>query len=283
MTTMKVAALAIFMAGALSVKAANNRNNANVTNPVQTEVVSKAGAEALKANSISIMAQSEVPTVHNEKLDETIKKFVFGEEDKNNVEGLLGKIYSLKGTFLGTAYIQHELNTRALLTFVTGNTQLLREKNVAPEFADRIDRHGEEFYKTVKPNAQKVMDWANSKYTQYFVSNLNFDHKPTAEEVLNRLDEIIENQAELSDEEKNTILGISRLYRTNDLKSKKDTQSLSNLIAEKVNLYDTYMFLRELECEGLFDDGYFRFGGKSIGKYFLEWIYKVSPDEYNDN
>ncbi len=275
-------ALGLFMAGSMSVAAANlNKNNSYVTEPNQTELISKAGAEALKTNSIQVVSQSGVPAVHNQKLDATLKKLAIDENDKNSINGLVDKIYDVRGTFLGTVFVQHELNKRALYTFMTGNTKLLRDSGVAPEFADKIDSYGEDFYKTVKPNAETVINWAVGTYTPYLVSILKFDHKPTADEVLKKIDDIIKGESVLTDEEKRDIILLSADYRDVTLKNKQDTQSKADLIAFKINLYDTYMFWHELREAGIQNEGYYRRSNKNIKDFYLEWMDTVCPDKFD--
>lgn len=276
-------ALGLFMAGSMGVAAANlHKSNSYVTEPNQTELISKEGAEALKAaHNIQGVTQTQVPTVHYQELDTTIRKFIEDESDKKNINGLINSLYENCGTFLGTAYLQHELNTRALYTFMTGNTKLLKDNNIAPEFARKIESYGEDFYKTVKPNAKEVLQWATVKYTPYFANKLKFDHKPTADEVLDKLDEIIRNESILDADEKERILVLSDMQKTYALKNKKDTQSLVNAIAYKVNMYDTYMFFRELVNAGIYDNGYYRRSNKTIKDFYLEWMNNVSPSKFD--
>ena len=275
-------ALGLFAAGSMGVAAANlHKNNSYVTEPNKTELISKAGAEALKVNSIQVVNQSEVPTEHNIKLDETLKKMAVGENDKNSINALTNKIYDIRGTFLGTAYLQHELNVRALYTFMTGNTKQLRDSGVAPKFADKIDSYGEDFYKTVKPISEPVLNWALDSYTPYLVSKLSFDHKPTADEVLDKLDDIIENESILTKDEKQRILIMSDNYKRLSLQNKKDNKSLSDAIAYEVNMYDIYMFWHELMQAGIYNGDYYTRSDKTIKDFYLEWMSNVNPTEFN--
>ena len=273
--------LGLFALGSVSVAAANmSKNNSYVTEP-NTELISKAGAEALKSNAVQVTTQSEVPTVHNQKLDATIRKFIEDSNDKISIDALTNNLYTNFGTFLGTAYMQHELNKRMLYTFMTGNTKLLRDGNIAPEFADRIDSYGEDFYKTVKPNAKEVLQWATGKYTTYFINKLSFNNKPTAVEVSDKLDDIIRSESILTDDEKHKILVMSQNYEGLVLKNKKDTQSMSNLIAYKVNMYDTYMFWHELRAAGVNSGESYRRSNKTIENFYLEWMSNIKPTVYN--
>lgn len=275
-------ALGLFMAGSMSVAAANlHKNNSYVTEPNKTELISKAGAEALKVNSIQAVNQSGVPAVHNQKLDATIRKFIEDDNDRKDINDLINTSYNDVGTFMATAYLQHDLNVRALYTFMTGNTKLLRDRNVAPEFADKIDSYGEDFYKTVKPNAEKVLNWVFTKYNSYFTNKLSFDHKPTADEVLDKLDNIVENESVLTKDEKQRILVMSDNYKRLALQNKKDTKSLSDAIAYKVNMYDTYMFWHELREAGVNSAESYRRSNKHIEDFYLEWMINVSPIEFN--
>lgn len=79
----------------MCVKAANmSKNDSYVTEPNRTELVSKAGAEALKSNAIQVTTQSEVPTVHNQKLDATIRKFITNDDDKKYINDLVNNLYT---------------------------------------------------------------------------------------------------------------------------------------------------------------------------------------------
>ncbi len=276
--------LGLFSAGSMGVAAANmHKNNSYVTEPNSTELISKAGAEALKTNSmLQVITKDAIPTVHNNKLDSVMRKCIEDDHDRKQINGLIDNLYENFGTFLGTAYLQHELNTRALYTFMTGNTQMLRDSINAPKFADEIDSYGEDFYKTVKPNTDEVLKWAIGTYTPYFANILRFDHKPDADEVITKMNDIIKNDPILLDEEKEMILIMSDNYNNAMLHRKKDIQSRANLIAFKVNLYDTYMFWHELRAAGIYNGDYFTISDKNIKSFYLEWMDKFCPDRFDD-
>lgn len=165
---------------------------------------------------------------------------------------------------------------------MTGNTKLLRDSGIAPKFADRIDSYGEDFYKTVKPNAETVLNWAVSKYSPYFVNKLKFDHKPTADEVLKKLDEIIENEQNLTVDERKSILIMAEHYKYTKLKNANDVQSMSNLIAYKINKYDTYMFWHELRAVGVNSGESYRRSNKHIEDFFVEWMSLINPINFEN-
>ncbi len=89
-TTLRNSVLALFAAGSMGATAANiNKDNSYVTEPNKTELISKAGAEALKTNAIQVTTQTEVPTVHNQKLDATLKNMALDENDKKSIDALV--------------------------------------------------------------------------------------------------------------------------------------------------------------------------------------------------
>ena len=111
---------------------------------------------------------------------------------------------------------------------------------------------------------------------------MSFDHKPTADEVIQRLDNIIKSETILTDDEKLQILAMTDTYENGTLQNKKDTQSMANLIAFKINMYDTYMFLRNLRAEGLFASGFYERSNKNIKDFYLEWMSIISPINFEN-
>jgi hypothetical protein len=146
--------------GSLSLGATNPIKTKLVTQPNQTEVISKEGSEALKTTALQNVNQTAVPTVHNPKLDRMMRKFIETPEEKTYYENIINNVYKLNGTFLGSAVAQHEINLQTFYAFMTKNTKMMKNNNINPELAKKIESFGPDFFKTVTPKEKEATDWA---------------------------------------------------------------------------------------------------------------------------
>ena len=136
----------------------------SATNPIktvkpesnQTEVVSREGADALKSLSLQQINQTQVPTVHNPRLDNMLRKFIENNDDKEYIDNVINTIYKDNGTFLGSALLQHNIDIQTFYAFMTQNTKLMKNNNINPELAKKIESFGPDFFKTVKPREEEV-------------------------------------------------------------------------------------------------------------------------------
>lgn len=244
------------------------------TQPVQTELMSKESAEALKANSLQ--QTPTVPTVHNPKLDATYKKFAESQEDLNFINKKCNDMYNNLGTYFGTAIIQKEIDSRMLIALLQKKTGLIIKNNINSQLGKKIESFGEPFYKTITPNADVITQWLY-KYNAVINNNLKFDHKPTAEEVNDRLDFIAENKMQFTQEELSEYLIYSDDFLKNKIKNNKGIVAASDLLAFKMFMIDRLAFAKELYGEGVFGKGSFEKGTKIMQDYYQEWMESVEP------
>ena len=246
------------------------KNTRAESEPQKTELMSRETANALRVNSLQ--QTPTVPTVQNPKLDATLKKFAESQEEIQAFAELQNNVYSDYGTYLGSALLQKEIDKQMLWAFLYGRTDLLISNNINVKLGEKIKGFGEAFYKTITPNADIVNNWKH-KYSDIINSNLYFDHKPTAEEVSDRLDYIAENKCNFTKEEIIQYKVYCNDFLHNHIKDKRGIQPASDLLAYKMFMIDKLNFAKELYGTGVFGYGAF----DEIRSYYNEWMESVEP------
>ena len=245
------------------------------TQPAQTELMSKESAEALKANSLQ--QTPTVPTVHNPKLDATLKKFAINENDLTDFNTFINNTYKNCGTYLGTALLQMQTDVQMLQTLIGRNTNLVIKNNINPSLARKIEGYGDAFFKTITPNKDVINNWI-PKYMAVIENNLRFDHKPTAEEVNDRLDFIAKNKMQFTQEELFEYLIYSDDFLRNKIKNNRGIVAASDLLAFKMFMIDRLAFAKTLYGAGVFGRGSFDDNKGHDMRYFYEqWMESVAP------
>ena len=112
------------------------------------------------------------------------------------------------------------------------------------------------------------------KYNNVINSNLQFDHKPTAEEVSDRLDYIAENKMKFTKEEIIQYKVYCNDFLHNHIKDKRGIQPASDLLAYKMFMIDKIAFAKTLYGAGVFGYGAF----DEIRSYYNEWMESVAPN-----
>ena len=245
--------------------------------PNKTEVVSKEGAEALKAANLQGIQQTSVPTVSNLKLNATFRKFAKNADDKQAINEIISDIYKDEGTFLGSVYVQHEIDRQMLGVLLDGNTDILINNNINPTLGKEVKKIEQEFYKTVKPNAQKVTDWLTQIYTPAILKLVEFDHKPNSEEVIKRLDYIAEEKAKFDLDDMIEYHVFSDNFQRNELKNRTDNQALSDLAAYKMFMIDKLIIKNALYNHRVFNYNERYSNGGSLKNYYEDWMKSVEP------
>lgn len=272
----RVGIISGLLMGAVAMKATNPITTIDKA-PNQTEVVSKEGAAALRAMNVQTVQQASVPNVHNTKLDNTLRKFIESNDDKEFVNGILSNVYKENGTFLGSALLQHEINSQQLFAFMSGNTKVMIENGINPKLGKEIKSFGEKFYTTVTPNSEKVINWVLEVHNSVLMNLLQFDHKPNADEVCKRLDNIAKTKVNFSKNELAKYLSYSNDFMKNKINMRQDTQAMSDLIAYKMFLIDETIFYNKLRDVGVGGEGRFENGNKYIFDYYKEWFKSIEP------
>ena len=230
---------------------------------------------------IQVTQSSTVPTVHNQRLDDLYRRFASNEEEVNQVNSMVNEFYKNYGTFLASAIIQHELDRQQLYTLFDEDTKTLSRIN--PELAEEVKGIGPDFYKAVKPNKDRVIQWLEEEYSPKILQFLSFDHKPTANEVLERLDYIAKNKVSFTKDEILTYNQKLDNFKARYTRNRADNISLSELIAYKMFVIDKIIFEGSLRNSNFFRKEYYFHKYIGIEGYYSDWMDSVSPKNAPQN
>lgn len=270
----KKAALGAMLFSSVVMFATTPNRNTRTENPPQAEVVSREGADALKAITFPGFQQNTtVPTVHNKKLDENFLKFCNTSEEKRMINEFINNIYNEYGTYLGSANVQMNIDYNMFLEFLNGNIEIL--KKFDENAYNKIDK---EAMKQVKEKSGPIIEWLNANYfSNVYKQPLGqFDHMPTAEEVNTALDKYVnEDPYNLFDNKKvegdykfaNNLIDNS-LKQTGLSQVLKDSYS----VAHRVFSADYVLFFTLLKTYGVDI-----VPGNSINRNLTNTIFSVDP------
>lgn len=189
----KKAALGAMLFSSVVMFATTPNRNTRTENPPQAEVVSREGAEALKAITFPGFQQNPaVPTVHNQKLDEKLLKLT-DPEYIQDTRDYLDTEYKTSGSYLGSVYIQQAIDYNMFLEFLNGNIDIL--KNFEGEYKVTPESRPEGTYYDVarmcydeKTKAKladlnnKVGKWVEENYFSIYSDAFKTDHTPDYDE-----------------------------------------------------------------------------------------------------
>ena len=245
--------------------------------PNQTEVVSKDGANALKAASMAEIEQASYPTEHNIKLDETLRKYIQNDEDRKYINNILNNAYKKYGTYLGSAIVQHEIDFQQFCTFVNKNSDILIKKNINKSLGNSVKKIGPELFKTLEGKEPIIKAWANIIYNQKLDQQLEFDKIPSAIEVIDRLDNMVEHSDFLTNKDKKEYYHYCIEYMQRKGVA-KNVREKSDVIARKMYLLDRIIYERLLKKLNVFSKDQYRNDRAVMNDYFISWIHSVEPD-----
>ena len=224
---------------------------------------------------IQVTQSSTVPTVHNQRLDDLYRRFASNEEEVNQVNSMVNEFYKNYGTFLASAVIQHELDRQQLYTLFDEDTKTLSRIN--PKLADKVKEIGPVFYKAVKPNKDRVIQWLEEEYSPKIMQFLSFDHIPTAIDVLNKLDDIAEKKVNFTKDEVSMYNQELDDFKARYTRNRADNISRSELIAFKMFVIDKIILKKSLGNSNFFRKEYYFDKHTGIGGYYSDWMDSVSP------
>ena len=200
----KKAALGVMLAGSVAAFASNPVRTVRPENPAQTEVVSKTGAEAMKALAYPQQQKSDVPTVRNKKVDEKFLKFFNTPKEKKEIDEALLNIYKENGSYLGAVIVQQNLDLNMFKAFLNCDIEIL--KNFNTNFNNRFSEYnGQNCYEVAKKlytpeNEAKIKnlkdnlyDWVNENYFKIYTEPCSYDHVPWYEELSQNLSDFSSN------------------------------------------------------------------------------------------
>lgn len=246
------------------------------TQPNQTEVVSKAGAEAIKTISLQEIQQNSVPTNNNYKLDNMLKKFIESDEDKKYVEGILNTIYKEYGLFMGSALMQHEIDTQQFYAFMTKNTNVLTKNNINPELGKKIESFGPKFFEKITPH-ENLVNWVEEKYTPSIIKNLKTDNTNGANDICEKLNKIAELTKALSEEDVIEYYKECDNFITQKGKKKFNDIDKADFSAFQMFMLDKLILNKLLKLQNVYNSDSPEFDNKNVEYYFLQWMDSVKP------
>lgn len=189
---------------------------------------------------------------------------------------MVNEFYKNYGTFLASAVIQHELDRQQLYTLFDEDTKTLSRIN--PKLADKVKEIGPVFYKAVKPNKDRVIQWLEEEYSPKIMQFLSFDHIPTAIDVLERLDYIAKNKVNFTKDEITTYNQELDNFKARYTRNRADNISRSELIAFKMFVIDKIILKKSLRNSNFFRKEYYFDKHTGIGGYYSDWMDSVSPE-----
>ena len=245
----------------------------------QTEVISKAGAEAIKSMSVQEISQSSVSTAPNPRLNRMFRKFAENEEFKKAIDSYLSNVYKKHGTVMGGAYIQHQIDRQILGALLTENTDILIKNNINPKLGEKVKSFGPVFYNSVRENKDKIFKWMEESYTPGMQGLLASDHKLSGKEAIKKLDYIAEKEANFNLDELIDYHVSCDNFKRNHIHNKTDDQSLSDLAAYKMFMIDKLMIKGSLQNSGFFGKSSVINKYESLIDYYDKWMNSVEPKE----
>ena len=180
-----------------------------------------------------------VPTVHNQRLDNLYRKFASNSEEMKLVNSYLNEVYENCGSFLASARIQHEIDKQLFYALLDENTDALSRVN--PKLGEKVIKSGPDFYKAIRPHANKLTKWLEGEQSAKILRRLSFDHKPSAEEVFNKLDTVAHRTGLWRMDEQVYESNVGRA-RKNWINNRSDYKTWSELIAYAMYTIDAQFF-----------------------------------------
>lgn len=254
----KVSALAAMLTGATTLYATNPITKD--AQPNQTEV-----------------AQASYPTEHNIKLDETLRKYIQNDEDRKYINNILNNAYKKYGTYLGSAIVQHEIDFQQFYTFINKNPDILIKKNINKKLGYYVKEIGPELFKTLEGKEPIIKAWANVIYNQKLDQQLEFDKIPSAIEVIDRIDNMVEHSDFLTNKDKKEYYDYCIEYMQRKGVA-KNVREKSDVIARRMYLVDRIIYKRLLKKLNVFSKDQYRNDRATMYSYYISWMHSVKPD-----
>lgn len=222
------ATTAMLTTAVITSSATNSNLKNNFITPEQTEIISKAGAEALKNNAYTLEVSS---FKHNKDLDKLYLKNCDIEKSTKYKKSILKSLYNVYGTYGATIEIQREIDNASL-----------------KEAFDLYLNHYKLDNKTKIKAIEIIADfekWQNDVYyTELLKAEVEMYKKipyPNVEQAIKIIDEHINNSEFFTKEDIKSYHGNSKKYQARQ--EKKDSEKAkADLLAYKVHLLNTLAF-----------------------------------------
>lgn len=268
----KAGALSALLAGSTAMYASNPTKEVNNTLN-QTEVVSKAGADALKAANMQIIQQETIPTVHNPNLDATLQKFIESKEDKAYIDNIINNVYKNNGTFLGSVLMQQEIDFQQLCSFLLGNTDIQIKNNINPDLGNEIQSMGTDFFKSIESDKDNLISFFSDNYLPSIVKLLSNTKAKDGNSVNEHMDKIADNLSYFNDKDKLAYKKACNNFIKEKNKDNFNNIDKANLSAYKMFVIDKMFYSKLLSAYGIFSDS----NTNNMEEYFSRWMDSVKP------
>ena len=228
-----IAVATMLTAGVLTGNALNGKSKTNVTNPNQTEIVSKTAAQALQAYN-----QQSIPTTSNsQQLNYVLslaKKLPLSADESAKLAGSLAadiRNYAIEyGSYEGTVQSQEILYEKTLVSIgKEGIIQLKSKKDLID--SDVIDYIFNQTNKYLAEVSEYIAKFDNAQIEAFNLPN----RKPTSQEVNNFLDKYVQELDIISAEQKAEYKRNVNSFKTKQ-NNQTSLQNVTNLIAYKTLL-----------------------------------------------
>lgn len=257
----KTVAMSALLAGSVALGATNPvKTTRQGSIPNQTEVVSKDGAEAVKAMTLPQQQKPAVPTVRNKKIDDKFLKLCSTPEEKKAMDDELASLYKDCGSYLGSVTVQQNLDLNMFLRFLNGDIEIL--KNFEGEYreTEHSSYEGSYYdvakkYYTPEVKAQledlnsKVGEWVSNNFFTVYSGVFNTDHPPDCDETSKMFEKFFNSIDNYEFSPGNKMFDGTKLNYVNDGIREKVDNSKSNeiqknmdIFAAKINYADNKMF-----------------------------------------
>ena len=244
----------------------NDDGNINIS-------ITKDGAEAVKAFSLQQINQTKVPTVHNLKLDKMLRKFAETPEKRKKIEKIIDSAYKENGTYLGSALMQHIIDVQNFIAFVGGKIKIM--KTINPDIAEIIEKSDPKALELIKNNSRKLLPQVVKDISPRIMDVLSStEHNPTAEEMSETIDIIVENHPLLTSDDAEWFA--RWWWDCSAPFSGMSVQEKSDMIAKKTYLMDLVIFLRVMKNAGVLKKSSTSDEKKIAEIDFIEWMDSAS-------
>ena len=263
------------LTGSMALMASNPIKTTKTETPIQGEVVSREGSEALRAVTFPGVQQTPaVPTEHNIELDAKLLKFCDNDEERKNINDFLLSLYNRNGSYYASVIIQQYIDLNIFLAFLDGNIEIL--KRFDQRAYDEIDV---EAMQKVTEKSEPIKQWLNENYFKAYYEPLGqFDRPPEAEEVSRALDNYVKNDPYnlFGDKERvdNNYTFMNSIYeRKLSHTNYNSIQKGSNYVAYQISCADYLLFYNLLKSAGAETEGPYNKIDSNLSKF----IFAIQP------
>lgn len=219
---------------------------------------------------------SSVPKDIKKKLCKSLKKYIESESDQTSISLLFDDIYKKHGLYLGSVFVQHEINVRFFLAFISKNMDLLINNNIAPIYGKIIKNFGPNFFKTLdKELEKKIYLLVRIHYGGEINFSLLVNHIADEKETFNLICDYMKSSQFFPESSLVNIL--EEFERALDKESSISEQDSAYRLALLMYTMDKYLFNLVLQVYDVFSEEQFTDGSKTMQQYFDSLMEEINP------